>query len=60
MDVEGIKAALAFSSTFYVQNKEIKYHLRHEIRSHQVWRDFKVWERAIYQSIQDEIDTAKA
>jgi len=44
---------LVFSNNFYIENKEAgqrpRDYLQNGISQHPIWKDFKFWERAIYE-----------
>ena len=58
MDVQNALKILLLSNNFYIEegagNKQREY-LQSGISKHKIWGDFKFWERAIYESIQEDL-----
>ncbi|CDW73398.1 UNKNOWN [Stylonychia lemnae] len=63
MDVQCAMKTLVFSNNFYIENKEAgqrpRDYLQNGISQHEIWKDFKFWERAIYEQIQCELSEQK-
>jgi hypothetical protein len=58
MDVQNALKILLLSNNFYIEegagSKQREY-LQNGISKHKIWGDFKFWERAIYESIQEDL-----
>lgn len=64
LKVDQAMTILVFSNNFYIENKtksltKSKTYLQHGIAHHKLWYDMKFWERAIYETIKEELNMQK-
>lgn len=65
MDVQSALKILIFSNNFYIEepgsnsSQKQREYVQYGISKHKIWQDFKFWERAIYESIQQDLQETK-